>query len=160
MCALKPISQASITGALAKAQRYRLLNEPNEAESICRDILEVEPDNRQALISLTLALTDQIPQDAGAFANALGTIARLETPTTARTTPASPGSAGPRHTFMDLPQGLTATPTNGSCRHCGCLRKPNASALQVTTTRFSVGTPRFASSPVTKNSCRWPRRLP
>ena len=80
MFALKPISQASVTGALAKAERYRLLNEPNEAESICRDILEVEPDNRQALISLTLALTDQIPQDAGAFANALGTIARLETP--------------------------------------------------------------------------------
>ena len=80
MFALKPISQASITGALAKAERYRLLNEPNEAESICRDILEVEPDNRQALISLILALTDQIPQDAGAFANALGTIARLETP--------------------------------------------------------------------------------
>ena len=46
MFALKPISQASITGALAKAERYRLLNEPNEAESICRDILEVEPDNR------------------------------------------------------------------------------------------------------------------
>src|SRR5438046_9548718 len=77
---LKPIPQASITGALSKAERYRLFNEPTEAESICRDILEVEPDNRQALISLTLALTDQIPQDAGAFANALGTIARLETP--------------------------------------------------------------------------------
>ena len=63
MFALKPISQASITGALAKAERYRLLNEPNEAESICRDILEVEPDNRQALISLILALTDQFPQE-------------------------------------------------------------------------------------------------
>ena len=57
---LKPISHDSVTGALAKAERYRLLNEPNQAESICCDILEVEPDNQQALISLILALTDQI----------------------------------------------------------------------------------------------------
>ena len=39
MFALKPISHDSVAGALAKAERYRLLNEPNEAESICRDIL-------------------------------------------------------------------------------------------------------------------------
>src|SRR5678816_1250752 len=78
MFALKPISQASIPGALAKAERYRLLNEPNEAESICRDILEIEPDNQQALISLVLALTDQIPQDPRSFSNAVGVTARLE----------------------------------------------------------------------------------
>src|SRR5258708_2966526 len=80
MFPLKPISQASIAGALAKAERYRLLNNPHEAESICRDILEIEPDNRQALISLILALTDQIPQEASAFSHALATIASLETP--------------------------------------------------------------------------------
>src|SRR5262245_43873562 len=80
MFALKPISQASIPGALAKAERYRLLNEPHEAESICRDILEVEPNNRQATISLILALTDQIPLEPSAFSNALATIASLETP--------------------------------------------------------------------------------
>ena len=78
MFALKPVSQDSVPGALAKAERYRLLNEPSEAESICRDILEVEPGNQQALISLILALTDQIPQDTTAFANALATVARLE----------------------------------------------------------------------------------
>src|SRR6266550_3438484 len=78
MYALKPVSQASIPGALAKAERYRLLNEPSEAESICRDILEVEPDNQQALISLILALTDQIPQDISTFSNALNTSAHLE----------------------------------------------------------------------------------
>ena len=61
---LKPISPESVAGALAKAERYRLLNEPEEAESICRDILEIEPDNQQALVSLILALTDQIPDDA------------------------------------------------------------------------------------------------
>lgn len=75
---LKPISDASVAGALAKAERYRLLNEPNEAESICRDILAVEPDNQQARISLILALTDQIPHDGAAFASALASTAQLE----------------------------------------------------------------------------------
>jgi hypothetical protein len=55
----KRISQTSVPGALEKALRYRLLNEPLEAESICRDVLAVEPDNREALITLLLALTDQ-----------------------------------------------------------------------------------------------------
>jgi hypothetical protein len=78
MYALKPISHASVTGALAKAERYRLLNEPNQAESICRDILALEPENQQAWISLILALTDQIPHDASAFSAALSTAARLD----------------------------------------------------------------------------------
>ena len=77
MFALKPISRDSVAGALAKAERYRLLNEPNEAESICHDILEVDPENQQALISLALALTDEIPHDPRAFAKALATSARL-----------------------------------------------------------------------------------
>jgi hypothetical protein len=51
----------SVPGALAKAERYRLLHEPTEAESICLDILEIEPENKQALVSLILALTDEIP---------------------------------------------------------------------------------------------------
>src|SRR5438045_6448494 len=80
MFALKPISHDSVAGALAKAERYRLLNEPGEAESICRDILEIEPGNQQALISLILALTDQILDDPHAFANALATADRLQTP--------------------------------------------------------------------------------
>jgi hypothetical protein len=80
MFALKPISHDSVPGALAKAERYRLLNEPHEAESICRDILEVEPTNQQALISLILALTDQIPQDPRAFSNATALVPRLATP--------------------------------------------------------------------------------
>ena len=79
MFELRPISQDSLAGALAKAERYRLLNEPGEAESICRDILKIEPDNQQALISLILALTDQIPDDAHAFTNAVSTVGRLQT---------------------------------------------------------------------------------
>ena len=56
---LKPISKAGIAEAIAKAQVYRYLNEPGEAESICRDILAVEPDNQTALRLLGLAITDQ-----------------------------------------------------------------------------------------------------
>jgi len=79
MFELKPISRDSIDGALAKAERYRLLNEPHEAESICRDILEVDPANRQARVSLVLALTDEIPQEPGAFAGAVEAMSGLET---------------------------------------------------------------------------------
>jgi hypothetical protein len=79
MFTLKPISSDSIDGALAKAERYRLLNEPSEAESICRDILEIDPGNRQARISLILALTDEIPEEASSFATAMEAISHLET---------------------------------------------------------------------------------
>jgi len=77
MFELKPISRDSIPGALAKAERYRLLHEPGEAESICRDILEIEPENHDALVSLILALTDQIPDHPSVFQTALSTITRL-----------------------------------------------------------------------------------
>ena len=56
---LKSISVQSIPEALAKVERYRLLNEPTLAESICLDILTIVPDHQQALISLLLARTDQ-----------------------------------------------------------------------------------------------------
>lgn len=56
---LKPISIAAVPEALERAARYRLLNEPELAESICLDVLEVQPDNQRALITLLLAITDQ-----------------------------------------------------------------------------------------------------
>jgi len=56
---LKRISQAALPAALAKAERYRLLNEPEQAEIICRDVLAIEPTNQTALVTLLLALTDQ-----------------------------------------------------------------------------------------------------
>ncbi len=59
MYELKFISTGAIANALDKAERYRLLNEPQEAESICRDILQVDPDNQPGLVLLLLALTDQ-----------------------------------------------------------------------------------------------------
>ncbi len=78
MFVLKPISPDSVEGALAKAERYRLLNEPSEAESICRDILAIAPANREARISLILALTDEFAQDDRAFSNAVAEAASLE----------------------------------------------------------------------------------
>jgi tetratricopeptide (TPR) repeat protein len=55
----KTISKSGIPGALAKVQHYRYLNQAEEAESICRDILAVDPDNQKGLRLLGLAITDQ-----------------------------------------------------------------------------------------------------
>jgi tetratricopeptide (TPR) repeat protein len=56
---LKSISNAGINAAIAKAERYRYLNEPEEAESICRDILAIEATHQSAQRILGLAITDQ-----------------------------------------------------------------------------------------------------
>ena len=71
MFALKPLSQEAIPAALARAERYRLLNESEEAASICRDVLAVDPGNQQALVSLVLALSDRLSQDRRVFNEAL-----------------------------------------------------------------------------------------
>lgn len=60
---LKILSPEAVPRALAKAERYRLLNEPSEAESICRDALQVDATNQEALVGLLLALTDQFDDD-------------------------------------------------------------------------------------------------
>jgi hypothetical protein len=78
MFELKRITHEAIPGALAKAERYRLLNEPEEAESICRDILAVAPDNQSALVMLLLALTDQFRGErAESFTEAQAVLPRL-----------------------------------------------------------------------------------
>src|SRR5262245_31348130 len=56
---LKSISRAGIAEALAKVELYRYLNEPEESESICRDILAVDPKQQLALRLLGLSITDQ-----------------------------------------------------------------------------------------------------
>jgi hypothetical protein len=61
---LKSLSPEGIDRSLEKAERYRLLNEPEEAESICLDILAIAPDNQHALVTLLLALTDQFRHGA------------------------------------------------------------------------------------------------
>ena len=60
---LKPLSIEAIPGALEKADCYRFLNEPLEAESICLDILDVDPQNQKALTTLLLSLTDQFGRE-------------------------------------------------------------------------------------------------
>ena len=57
--AIKPISREGVAAALLKAHRYRLLNDSVAAESICLDVLGVEPDNGEALAMHVLAITDQ-----------------------------------------------------------------------------------------------------
>ena len=61
---LKQISRAGINEAIAKVELYRYLNEPGEAESICRDILALEPNHQTALRLLGLAITDQFKGDS------------------------------------------------------------------------------------------------
>jgi tetratricopeptide (TPR) repeat protein len=56
---LKTISKSGIGEAIAKAELYRYLNEPEEAESICRDILAADPQNMLGLRMLGLSITDQ-----------------------------------------------------------------------------------------------------
>src|SRR2546425_12190132 len=60
---LKKLSAEAIPPALERAERYRLLNEPLQAESICLDILAAEPDNQQALVGLLLALSEQFGEN-------------------------------------------------------------------------------------------------
>jgi hypothetical protein len=60
---LKPITREGIPAALQKAERYRLLNESAAAESICLDVLEIDPGNQEALVSLLLAITDQFTEE-------------------------------------------------------------------------------------------------
>lgn len=65
MYTLKRISPSGVPAALQKAERYRLLNDSSAAESICRDIVEVDPENQHALIVLLLSITDQFGDDLG-----------------------------------------------------------------------------------------------
>jgi hypothetical protein len=65
---LKKISADGIPHAMEKAVRYRLLNDPAQAESICHDVLAVDTDNQDALRCLILSLSDQF--NASGSANA------------------------------------------------------------------------------------------
>lgn len=81
MITLKPLSAEAIPAALAKAERYRLLNEPDQAESICEDILAAAPGNDKAEVILLLALTDRFTKgDGHLVARAQQIVARLDAP--------------------------------------------------------------------------------
>lgn len=77
MFELKTLSPEAVPGALAKAERYRLLNEPGEAQSICLDVLAADPGNQEAAATLLLALTDQFVSDPSTFSEAMAAAATL-----------------------------------------------------------------------------------
>jgi tetratricopeptide (TPR) repeat protein len=78
--ALKRLTTQNLEAALAKASTYRDLNQPEEAESICRDVLDVDPDNQHALRVLGLALTDRFGSAwVGLFEEATEVFERLAT---------------------------------------------------------------------------------
>ena len=56
----KPLSPEGIDAAVKKADRYRFLGEPWEADSICRDVLAIDPDNQEALVLLILSIAQQL----------------------------------------------------------------------------------------------------
>ena len=75
---LKRLTQGGIPAAIERAEQYRLLNEPELAESICLDVLEVEPDNQRVLVLLLLAVTDQFVESvAGKLDQAKDLLNRL-----------------------------------------------------------------------------------
>lgn len=77
MTTLKPISKESIPRALKKAEQYRLLNEPFFAESICLDVLAIEPEHQHALVIYVLALADQFGTGTEGVTRARAAIEKL-----------------------------------------------------------------------------------
>ena len=61
MFELKPLTLSAVPSALARAERYRLLNEPEQCLSICEDVLRADPGNHAATVMLILAITDHFP---------------------------------------------------------------------------------------------------
>jgi hypothetical protein len=78
---LKPITKAGVAAALLKGNRYRVLNDSIAAESICLDVLAIEPDNVEALVMHVLAITDQFTAGhAEDLARAGAAVSRLTDP--------------------------------------------------------------------------------
>jgi hypothetical protein len=78
---LQPITMAGIPAALQKANRYRLLNDSTAAESICEDILAIDPTNTEALITYALAITDQFQDgQSDSLARSRAAVDRLTEP--------------------------------------------------------------------------------
>jgi tetratricopeptide (TPR) repeat protein len=76
---LKRLGTRNLEAALARAEQYRVLNQPEEAESICRDVLEEDPANQHALRTLGLALTDRFAAEwRGVFDEAMGVFGKLD----------------------------------------------------------------------------------
>ncbi len=79
---LKRLPRDTLDAAIAKAEHYRDLNQPEEAESICRDVLQVDRSHQAAWKLLGLAITDRLaaPQArrVGLLEEAVEAFERLE----------------------------------------------------------------------------------
>ena len=112
---LKSLSPEAVARAMAKAERYRLLNEPAEAESICLDALAIEPDNHEALVNLLLALTEQFEEDLpDAVTEAFHVIDRMRTLTNTPTIRGLCGSGAARRSCI----GVGWDSARKSMAHC------------------------------------------
>ena len=78
MFKLKLLHPNAISRAVERAERYRLLNEPWQAESICRDVLAVDGANQPAIVTLILAVTDQFGPGGTAMSQAKELLPLLE----------------------------------------------------------------------------------
>ena len=78
MFEFKPILKTRIPAALARAEKYRLLNEPSRAESICLDVLATDPEHHDANVMLLLALTDQFRDEAATVEQARELLSRFD----------------------------------------------------------------------------------
>ena len=158
MFTLKPLSKDAIPAALEKAMRYRLLNEPGEAESVCHDILRTDPENHEALVTLLLALTDRLGKSYGVgVMQAREVLARLDDPYERAY---YAGILCERRAKAQLHQGgpgPVSPLTNSFARRWLTMRKPRRSARPATTMRSCAGTPAPASSCRTASN-RAPRR--
>jgi hypothetical protein len=74
---LKRITAKGLDAAVARAEHYRLLNQPRLAQSICFDVLEVDPDNQNALVALVLAMSDEFAAGSASPNGARGHTAKL-----------------------------------------------------------------------------------
>ena len=134
---LKSISQDAIPEALERAHRYRLLNEPWEAESICLDVLKIEPANKTALITLLLALTDQFDQQP-ITSRAREVLASLDGEYERAY---YSGIILERSARAHLKQTLAASLAKNYSRRWSAMRRLRSCVLPATTSPFCAGTP-------------------
>src|ERR1017187_4676650 len=76
---LKRLSPGHLDVAIERAAHYRALNQPEEAESICRDVLDVDEANQAAWKLLGLSMTDRFSGgEAGLLEDAVEAFERME----------------------------------------------------------------------------------
>jgi len=76
---LKRLPAHELDSAVEKAMLYRELNQPEEAESICQDVLVVDDKHQNARRVLGLAITDRFAEiEVGLFEEAMKVFEKLD----------------------------------------------------------------------------------